>query len=163
MRRAGEAVRGRFSREAVLAVVDQYCRDKYTFFYLPYDQKTGCNLGYGYIDMVDLASVAALYEAVGVRGGREGQLNGKTWQNTRSVKVCMICYGRLQSGEVVLVERREPQQDLAEYCSDWSVMSSEEKYHPLFFREVTCVVDGKEVKKMERYTPPVVLKVKNEE
>ena len=24
-----------FSREAVLAVVDQYCRDKYTFFYLP--------------------------------------------------------------------------------------------------------------------------------
>lgn len=163
MRRAGEAVRGRFSREAVLAVVDQYCRDKYTFFYLPYDQKTGCNLGYGYIDMVDLPSVAALYEAVGVSGGREGQLNGKTWQNTRSVKVCMICYGRLQSGEVVLAERREAQQDLAEYCSDWSVMSSEEKYHPLFFREVTCVVDGKEVKKMERYTPPVVLKVKNEE
>lgn len=65
MRREGEAVRDRFSREAVLAVVDQYCQDKYTFFYLPYDQKTGCNLGYGYIDMVDLPSVAALYVAVG--------------------------------------------------------------------------------------------------
>ena len=50
--------------------------------------------------MVDLPSVATLYEAVGDRARRDAQLNGKTWQNTRSVKVCMICYGRLQSGEV---------------------------------------------------------------
>ena len=42
-----------------------------------------------------------------MRGKCEGKLNGKSWQNTRSVKVCMICYGRLQSGEVAMAERSE--------------------------------------------------------
>lgn len=163
MRREGEAVRDRFSREAVLAVVDQYCQDKYTFFYLPYDQKTGCNLGYGYIDMVDLPSVAALYVAVGDAR--------KVWGEAEREELAE--YAKREGLHDLLwkaAERRGSdggeewgQQDLAEYCSDWSVMSSEEKYHPLFFKEVTCMVDGKEVKKMERYTPPVVLKVKNEE
>ena len=44
-----------------------YCKDKYDFFYLPIDQKTNCNLGYGYINMVDLESVIRLYKEVGRR------------------------------------------------------------------------------------------------
>ena len=40
-----------------------------------------------------------------------------------------------------------------EYCSDWSVMTSDEKYHPLFFKPVKSIVDGKEVVNMERYSP----------
>ena len=56
----------RFTREQVLEVVNQYCKDKYNFFYLPFDQKTKCNLGYGYINMLDLDSVARLYTEVGM-------------------------------------------------------------------------------------------------
>ena len=130
-----------FSRETILANIDRCCRNKYDFFYLPIDQKTNCNLGYGYINMIDLDSVCTMYR----------EFHGKRWSNTRSVKVCTICYGRLQSGN----------ENLVEYCSDWSVMTSDEKYHPLFFKPVKSIVDGKEVVNMERYSPKISLSMKN--
>lgn len=40
-------------------------------------------------------------------------------------------------------------------------MTSDEKYHPLFFREVVRIVDGKEVRSMERYNPEINLAMKN--
>ena len=52
------------------------------------------------------------------------------------------------------------QESLAQYCSDWSVMTSDEKYHPLFFKEVMRMEDGKEVRCMERYTPKINLSMK---
>lgn len=54
----------RFSREVVLSIVDQYCKNEYDFFYLPIDQKTNCNLGYGYINMLSTESVVKLYHEV---------------------------------------------------------------------------------------------------
>ena len=48
-----------------------------------------------------------------------------------------------------------------EYCGDWSVMTSDEKYHPLFFKPVKSIVDGKEVVNMERYSPKISLSMKN--
>lgn len=48
-----------------------------------------------------------------------------------------------------------------EYCSDWSVMTSDEKYHPLFFTPITRIVDGKEVTVMERYVPSINLSMKS--
>ena len=42
-------------------------------------------------------------------------------------------------------------------------MASDEKYHPLFFREVTTIVDGKEVKSMERFIPSTNAQTKNSE
>ncbi len=65
-------MRRSFSRETVLAIINKTCRDKYDFFYLPIDQKTSCNLGYGYINMIDTQSVIALYEEVGVVTGGDG-------------------------------------------------------------------------------------------
>ena len=62
--RYGGGVRRRFSRETVLGIIDKSCKDKYDFFYLPIDQKTGCNLGYGYINMTSTDSVVTLYEEV---------------------------------------------------------------------------------------------------
>lgn len=53
-----------FSRETILSIIDSYCKNQYDFFYLPIDQKTNCNLGYGYINMVDLESVIRLYKEV---------------------------------------------------------------------------------------------------
>lgn len=54
----------RFTREVILEIVDQFCKDKYNYFYLPIDHKTDCNLGYGYINMVDTESVIRLYNEV---------------------------------------------------------------------------------------------------
>lgn len=53
----------------MLGIINKSCKDKYDFFYLPIDQKTGCNLGYGYINMIDRASVVTLYEEVGIDAG----------------------------------------------------------------------------------------------
>lgn len=39
-------------------------------------------------------------------------------------------------------------------------MTSDKKYHPLFFREVKEVVDGQEVRHMERYSPEINLSMK---
>lgn len=39
-------------------------------------------------------------------------------------------------------------------------MTSDEKYHPLFFKEVMHMEDGKEVRCMERYTPKINLSMK---
>lgn len=36
----------------------------YDFLYLPIDQKTKCNMGYGYVNMVDLDAVCVLYDNV---------------------------------------------------------------------------------------------------
>ena len=48
-----------------------------------------------------------------------------------------------------------------QYCSDWSVMTSDEKYHPLFFTPKKRTVDGMEVIVMERYTPSINLSMKS--
>lgn len=67
MRSEGGEVRRSFSRETILANIDRCCRNKYDFFYLPIDQKTNCNLGYGYINMIDLDSVCTMYREVALR------------------------------------------------------------------------------------------------
>ncbi len=53
-----------FSSETVLKIIDGYVKNKYDFFYLPMDQRTGCNLGYGYINMVDIQAVIDIYKNV---------------------------------------------------------------------------------------------------
>lgn len=111
--------------------------------------------------MLSTESVVRLYNEVMFDDHVDHQLNNQKWQNTRSVKVCSICYGRLQSGTVGMLEGNDLQENLVQYCSDWSVMTSDEKYHPLFFREVVRIVDGKEVRSMERYNPEINLAMKN--
>ena len=54
----------RFTREFILSIVDQVCQNEYDYFYLPIDQKTNCNLGYGYINMLSIESVIKLYNEV---------------------------------------------------------------------------------------------------
>ena len=46
------------------------------------------------------------------------------------------------------------------YCNEWSVMTGEEKYHPLFFKKKVSVVNGKEVVEMVPYKPPVDLSMR---
>ncbi len=53
-----------FSRKVLLKIINQTCKNRFDFLYLPFDEKTNCNMGYGYVNMIDLESVCLLYENV---------------------------------------------------------------------------------------------------
>ena len=44
---------------------------------------------------------------------------------------------------------------MVQYCRDWSVMTSDEIYHPLFFRKTTKRINNKDVVVMEPFKPKV--------
>lgn len=52
------------SQEKLLAILETYVRFEIEFLYLPLDKTTSCNLGYGYVSLVNSASVLKLYNAV---------------------------------------------------------------------------------------------------
>ena len=52
------------TQDKLLAILETYVRYEIEFFYLPLDKVTGCNLGYGYVSLVDHNSVLKLYNAV---------------------------------------------------------------------------------------------------
>lgn len=54
-----------FTQEKLLLILESYVKYEIEFFYLPLDKATGCNLGYGYVSLVDHHSVLKLYYAVG--------------------------------------------------------------------------------------------------
>ena len=53
-----------FTQDKLLAILENYVQYEIEFFYLPLDKNTGCNLGYGYVSLVDHKSVLKLYNAV---------------------------------------------------------------------------------------------------
>ena len=48
----------------VLRIVNGYIRNRFDFFYLPIDFKTQCNLGYCYINVLDVDTVLDVYNNV---------------------------------------------------------------------------------------------------
>jgi len=54
----------RFTQSFMLKILDSVVPNQYDFFYMPVDFKTNCNLGFGYVSMIDSASVVTLYTAV---------------------------------------------------------------------------------------------------
>lgn len=55
-----------FSQEKFLSILEQYVQYQIEFLYLPLDRNTDCNLGYGYVSLVDPHAVYVLYMAVGI-------------------------------------------------------------------------------------------------
>ena len=54
------------SQEKLLSLLESYVKHEIEFLYLPVDKTTDCTLGYGYVSLVNCASVLKLYNAVGV-------------------------------------------------------------------------------------------------
>lgn len=54
----------------VLRIVNGYIRNRFDFFYLPIDFKTQCNLGYCYINVLDVDTVLDVYNNVRSRRRR---------------------------------------------------------------------------------------------
>ena len=53
-----------FSQEVLLRIVNGYIPNRFDFFYLPIDFRTQCNLGYCYINVIDVNTVEELYKSV---------------------------------------------------------------------------------------------------
>lgn len=48
----------------MLEILDSFVKNEYDFFYMPVDFKTNCNLGFGYVSMINVDCVVKLYKAV---------------------------------------------------------------------------------------------------
>lgn len=48
----------------MLKILNSFVENEYDFFYMPVDFKTNCNLGFGYVSMINTNSVVKLYNAV---------------------------------------------------------------------------------------------------
>ena len=48
----------------MLEILNTFVENEYDFFYMPVDFKTNCNLGFGYVCMINTHSVIKLYNAV---------------------------------------------------------------------------------------------------
>ena len=56
------------SQEELLSILETYVQGEIEFLYLPIDKVTSCNLGYGYVSLLNCSSVLKLYNAVGCAG-----------------------------------------------------------------------------------------------
>lgn len=101
---------------------------------MPVDFKTNCNLGFGYVSMLDTASVVKLYEAVGAVACSHVQLNLKRWPNTPSSKICEVVFARMQVGTRWMCEK-QGRDDMQHLCQDWAIMQLPDKYKPVFFEK----------------------------
>ena len=87
-------------------------KERLTFGYVPVDFQNNCNVGYAFLDLVDLDAVVALYE----------RLHLSRWERYRSRKVCEICYARIQGKE-----------DLTRHFRNSPLLSKEMSHRPLLF------------------------------
>jgi hypothetical protein len=76
----------RYTKEMMLAMVDQDFRNAYDFFYLPIDQESEANVGYAFINFIDPSTIRQFYK----------RFAGTKWQTYNSDKVCDIFYARIQ-------------------------------------------------------------------
>ena len=53
-----------FQQEVLLKIMNNYIPNRFDFFYLPLDFHTTYNLGYCYINVIDVATVRELYLSV---------------------------------------------------------------------------------------------------
>lgn len=117
------------SQEKLLAILETYVRFEIEFLYLPLDKTTSCNLGYGYVSLVNSASVLKLYNA----------MHMKRWPNSSSLKLCEIVYARIQG-----------HRDYVKMCDRWEIMNDSPKYHPIFFKRVDVEENGVKKVRMVR-------------
>ena len=83
----------KYTQEMLLKRINRLHKGTYDFFYLPMDLNNNCNIGYAFINFVDPCYIVPFFE----------DMNGKSWENFNSEKICQIAYGRIQ-GKAALIE-----------------------------------------------------------
>lgn len=70
----------------MLATINWKFKDKFDFFYLPIDFFNECNVGYAFINFINLEDIDDFYWA----------FNNQKWARFNSEKICKINYARIQ-------------------------------------------------------------------
>ncbi|KAG7542413.1 RNA recognition motif domain [Arabidopsis thaliana x Arabidopsis arenosa] len=102
----------KYTRNMLLAAIDEKNSGTYDFLYLPIDFKNKCNVGYAFINMVSPKFIIALYEV----------FNGKKWEKFNSEKVASLAYARIQ-GKAALIA----------HFQNSSLMNEDRRCQPIVF------------------------------
>lgn len=105
----------------------------YDFFYLPIDFKNRCNVGYCFVNFIDVKYIPAFVK----------DFHGQKWKNFNSEKVCAVSFARIQ-GKSAMISRFQ----------NSSLLEKEEEYKPLLF-----ISTGPDQGKPEPF--PMIPKVKS--
>ena len=104
-------VPNKYTKSALLQLIDMNHANAYDFFYLPIDFRNNSgNLGYAFLNLKDPLGIVALVE----------DFSGKRWERHKSEKVCEIAYAHIQGKQALMEHFR---------CS--RLMSKHYKYRPL--------------------------------
>ena len=76
----------KYTKEMMLATIDEKFKGTYDFFYLPIDFTSGSNVGYAFINFTNLAHLREFYKV----------FHGKKWAFFNSEKICELRYARIQ-------------------------------------------------------------------
>lgn len=85
-----------YDQSMMLDSLDRHFRGKYDVFYLPIDYKNRCNLGYAFVNFIEPAITAEMYD----------HFHDQKWEKFQSRKVCEVTYARLQGKEQLLAHFR---------------------------------------------------------
>lgn len=68
----------KYTKEQMLNTLNRKFQNKFDFFYLPIDFYNDCNVGYAFINFIELKDVEAFYK----------KFHGQKWKKFNSEKVC---------------------------------------------------------------------------
>lgn len=86
----------KYTKEMMLSTIDKNFKGAYDFFYLPIDFMSGSNVGYAFINFIDLNYLQDFYSV----------FHGQKWAYFNSEKICELRYARIQ-GKVQCEEHFE--------------------------------------------------------
>ena len=82
----------KYTQDLMLERIDRKFKGYYDFFYLPIDFKNKCNVGYAFINFLDIKAIIEFYL----------EFNNTKWERFNSEKICAIKYARIQGREALI-------------------------------------------------------------
>lgn len=82
----------KYTQDLMLERIDRNFQGHYDFFYLPIDFKNKCNVGYAFINFLQVNSIKPFYQ----------EFNNTKWERFNSEKICVINYARIQGRDALI-------------------------------------------------------------
>lgn len=102
----------KYHQQMLLDEVNVRHEGTYDFFYLPIDFKNKCNVGYCFINFLEVGYILPFVK----------DFNGQRWKSFNSEKVCVITFARIQ-GKTAMISRFQ----------NSSLLEKDDEYQPLLF------------------------------
>ena len=82
----------KYTQDLMIERIDRKFQGFYDFFYLPIDFKNKCNVGYAFINFVNVKAIIPFFY----------EFNNKKWEKFNSEKICSINYARIQGKDALM-------------------------------------------------------------